>query len=688
MRPQNKLATNNFIMRAWLAILFTVCLLAASCVISALVYFDLTWILIWGTSLWAGIDSAKIELNRYKLGFSCRPVALFCLCSLFWIFIFPWYLWARYKIKSGKAVLKDEVTSGLEQRPVRRFFRKLSKITERGAEWALIGLVGLKMAFLVFCIEESWRGPRVWENYKHELEAKGESFDWDAMIPPPVLDSQNIFSAPMMSDWFIKPAGKIIITEDLSKRLNYSNTAPEVVIAEVTVGAHPDSAKADVSLHFNDFKSHQQAKQLIQNIAGPSAFGARGNDTLTAQPFNLNQIKPLFIFLEADNKPNVKDLIAFFSNNYSTTVPLTFRPTGTNSWQVLTPFCAASDYLKWSDQFRGDFDLMRAAVKRPYARMDGDYRYPPTIPIPNFTNVRAVSQMLAQRAQCYLLLGQPDKALQELTLLNDLRRLLEGAPTGKPMSLVSAMINVAVVGLYADTIADGFRLHAWQEPQLIALQKQLEQINLAPFLKESFNDEQVSACRTFQTAMAQFEIQPDPNANLWQKMKYAKSSNFMRGFFYFNIINVVKMDQIVVDGIDPSQKIVSLQKMAEFQREDDKLEHYRFPHIYKLLAIIAVPNWTKAVQTFAFEQTKSDEAQIICALERYRLANGKYPETMDKLVPQFIEKLPHDIIGGQPLKYHPTTDGHFTLYSVGWNETDDGGQYYSSSYDKGDWIWQ
>ena len=64
---------------------------------------------------------------------------------------------------------------------------------------------------------------------------------------------------------------------------------------------------------------------------------------------------------------------------------------------------------------------MRLALKRPYARMDGNYSYPPTMPIPNFINVRSVSQTLAQRAQCYLVLGQPEKALQELTLLNNLR---------------------------------------------------------------------------------------------------------------------------------------------------------------------------------------------------------------------------------------------------------------------------
>ena len=106
--------------------------------------------------------------------------------------------------------------------------------------------------------------------------------------------------------------------------------------------------------------------------------------------------------------------------------------------------------------------------------MDGDYSQPYEIPIPNFVTVRAVAQMLAQRAQCYLLLGQPDKALEELTLMHDLCRLLEGAPTGKPMTLVAAMINVAVTGLYVDTIAEGFQWHAWQEPQLAALQEQLE----------------------------------------------------------------------------------------------------------------------------------------------------------------------------------------------------------------------
>ena len=68
-----------------------------------------------------------------------------------------------------------------------------------------------------------------------------------------------------------------------------------------------------------------------------------------------------------------------------------------------------------------------------------------------------------------------------------------------------------------------------------------------------------------------------------------------------------------------------------------------------------------------------NETLIACALEHSRFLHGQYPETLDALVPQFIEKIPHDIINGQSLHYRRTADGKFLLYSIGWNQTDDGG---------------
>ena len=168
---------------------------------------------------------------------------------------------------------------------------------------------------------------------------------------------------------------------------------------------------------------------------------------------------------------------------------LTERLKNPDTVATITNAAAAEKYLAWSDQFEPDFDLIREALKRPYARMDGNYSIPYEIPIPNFVAVRIVAQTLAQRAKCNLLLGRPEAALRDVTLLTDFSRLLKGAPTGKPMTLVAAMINVAVTGLYADTVSEGLRANEWQAAQLVVLQKQLAEIELAPLVAGAFESE-------------------------------------------------------------------------------------------------------------------------------------------------------------------------------------------------------
>ena len=96
-------------MKTWIAILFTIGLLLVCGVVSYLIHFSLTWIMVLGTAIWAAVDSSKIQLKRYKSGISYGPVALFFGVALLWIIGFPWYLAMRYKIKTGTAVLKDEV---------------------------------------------------------------------------------------------------------------------------------------------------------------------------------------------------------------------------------------------------------------------------------------------------------------------------------------------------------------------------------------------------------------------------------------------------------------------------------------------------------------------------------------------------------------------------------------------------
>lgn len=62
------------------------------------------------------------------------------------------------------------------------------------------------------------------------------------------------------------------------------------------------------------------------------------------------------------------------------------------------------------------------------------------------------------------------------------------------------------------------------------------------------------------------------------------------------------------------------------------------------------------------------------ALERYRGKYGSYPYSLTQLTPEFLRVPLPDFMDGQPLRYRPTSDGHFLLYSVGLDCVDDGGK--------------
>jgi hypothetical protein len=98
-------------MKPWPAILVSIGLIVACIAFRRVFGFEVTWIMVLGTSLWAAVDSSKIQLKRYKSGISYGPIVLFIGCALLWIVGFPWYLIMRYKIKTGTAILKDVTAS-------------------------------------------------------------------------------------------------------------------------------------------------------------------------------------------------------------------------------------------------------------------------------------------------------------------------------------------------------------------------------------------------------------------------------------------------------------------------------------------------------------------------------------------------------------------------------------------------
>jgi hypothetical protein len=444
-------------------------------------------------------------------------------------------------------------------------------------------------------------------------------------------------------------------------------------------------------------------RSLMQSADGsvlPSLNASQGFKLVAGVPAGINPFHvvllaeeelPKGLFQEAFGR-GIGDLADYGGNGWHS------EPTASNHFRIFLgrdQVFYAADYLAWSDRFASELELIRQALKRPHIRMEGDFQRPFEIPIVNFVNIRIVAQTAAQRAQCCLLLGRSEQAFHELSLICESRRLL----AAKPTTLVAAMIDVAICGLYVQTIADGFRLQAWREPELVALQQQLSQINLLPAVADSFRGERAAVCHTFQTISASelaetFSLR-DLQGSLWGKLSnpvYLLLKFAPRGWVYQNLVTIATEEQATcAEIVEPNAQLIQPGKAAEMQRDFGKMSASSSP--FNILAHIAVPNLSRATQTLALNQTKVNQAVIACGLERYRHAHGDYPKTLDMLVPQFVGKLPHDLIGGQLLRYRRTDDGKFLLYSVGWNEADDGGTATlrkdgSNAADTLDWVWQ
>ncbi|MHC4244140.1 MAG: hypothetical protein ACYSU4_17170 [Planctomycetota bacterium] len=64
--------------------------------------------------------------------------------------------------------------------------------------------------------------------------------------------------------------------------------------------------------------------------------------------------------------------------------------------------------------------------------------------------------------------------------------------------------------------------------------------------------------------------------------------------------------------------------------------------------------------------------QTAIAIQRYRLTEGRLPQSLENLVPAYMEVVPIDPFDGQDLKYRTLETG-FVVYSIGDDLTDEGG---------------
>ena len=136
----------------------------------------------------------------------------------------------------------------------------------------------------------------------------------------------------------------------------------------------------------------------------------------------------------------------------------------------------------------------------------------------------------------------------------------------------------------------------------------------------------------------------------------------------------------------------------EWEKELAEMHEHRWSHPSYIIPLLLVPAYSIFINKSIFTQALVNQSIIACALERYRIEKGSYPDSLDAVRLADGKPLPLDPIHEKPMGYRNTADGKYALWSVGFDGKDDGGkrtlnekkpentQFHKADY-VGDWVW-
>ena len=520
---------------------------------------------------------------------------------------------------------------------VQRLFRRL--FNWRVIRKMLIGLAWLVTIVALFYAEEDWRGWHEWNLYRQQLEASGAQLDYAAFIPKPVPDDQNFAAIPVIESWFTQRtnfAKKWADNYSLASSMLGSETSPNPPAPE-------GNSYQGSERHFLDLVAWKMAFDAIQS-----------GQTNSNEKFSSGKL------------------------------------------DLASRAAAAPAVLADLASSETELDQLRAASDRPYARYPVVYDLdnPWGILLPHLGNIKRTHQRLQLRVCAELAAGRSDDALADVKLMLYLADSVKDEPF-----LISYLVRLACVQLAIQPVWEGLAEHAWSDAQLQELQALFQQCDFFPQMERSLASERAAAILTAELLeRGKYhlnDLTDDPShtgsslANLFGRI-------VPRGWYDLEQLHYCQLFQSQLNGaFDVERKQVFPRQIGSNTNALEQAFAGRNPFTticirHQLLAVIMLPALHKIPMRAAAAQTAVDEAAIACALERYRLANGQFLENLDMLVPKYISQLPNDAISGEPYKYHRTSDGQFVLYSVGWNEKDDGGVPGQTLFDDkaGDWVWQ
>jgi hypothetical protein len=534
--------------------------------------------------------------------------------------------------------------------PIRRLLSWLL-----GRRFTLAACVAVLVA--LFYAVEDFRGWRAWKEVQRDAEAHGERLDLASIIPPNVPKEQNFFETPL---W-----------EDL--RREATNSAPEL-------------------------GGEDREESGILGMEGPHPVNppgmgswARGQraDLAAWQGYYRGESNRVYLAEFEEPKSETERV---FRRRYGA-APAVITPTNyfPTTKEAQAP---AADVLLALSRFQEKRALLIAAASRPQSRFCLNYDARTSMRLPHLGRIRAAAQYLSLHASAALNVGQTELALEDLRLSFRLPDSVRREPR-----LLPHFVRMEVLRLALQPVWEGLADRRWTAADLEVIERELGKLDFLTAYGYALKGELVcielpavdyihkQGVAAFDCPFHQHQLSlPD---NLKRSVASAVFLLTPSGWFDQNKAALARVTtDYLVPVVDVQRRIVSPAVAMQSEAALVPLGRGYYDALLKQLLHDVV----RTAHRFAYAQGSVDLARVACALERYRLEHGEFPDRLEALAPKFIDPLPHDPINGEAFKYRRTGEGRFILYSVGWNGKDDGGMVAFAGggpdAEKGDWVWR
>jgi hypothetical protein len=504
--------------------------------------------------------------------------------------------------------------------------------------WVMYGMATLAA---LFYLEEYARGRYLWHRYQVQMEARGEPVNFEAYIPAPVNANSNFAQTPFLAPLYDFCPG----TQQWRDTNGFQKTMAQIrLMSEM-------SNKRGFKLGDGNFGRWDRGERT-------DLIALLGTNKAASKKASSKMSDPVTFVAAADMRPR------------------TVAPSSTVDEYPTNQEAAARIILDIIEKSSGSMltEVAQAREQRPVSRFNILYDYIPVcnIVLPHLSSVKSITTRLSYRSCARLTLGQTNEAFSDLMLAES----IADSVTNEPFH-VSQMVRMASRALCQPLLWEGLAYHQWTEAQLQQVQALHE--------KDDFISQAIWVCkseRAFSTRLIDQIRTRAGNIRVHELYELDDTTWMARlipnCWYAFEQLEYSRVTDAFLQSVDQwrrgqtDMKTLQASLIADGQPAASKPKWPEFFQ-HRLFVSMSKSSTSKIFQKALYAQVRSDQFRLACALERYYLSEGQYPEKLADVQPRFIGKIPHDLMSGKDFIYHRESPKNYVLYSVGADLKNDGG---------------